>query len=810
MSTNEPQLTQLVRGLLPSGAELVMINKPAELTAVYAADLNGDQVPEVTAVYRLNGELYLLVLQYRDGIWEVAENEKGPGYGVTLLTAAPIMKPGKNNLIVGWQIGSIWSKLSVYTYTQDGLIDIAPPDMSYSYIRVMDMPSPAGRDGITEIALWIHDTGNAYRVEVLRWKNGRFVPAPDVYQYYFPTVVRYYEQMTQQHSDYSFYWYYLADAQYRAGMPQEALASVDKALSFEHPYPSRERLLELERNIRQMLDIIGMPRVVGLFPASLKTTEGMKWGYINNRGKMEIRSLYDDARDFQENGLAIVGVNGKYGIIDISTNYVVQPVYNMISPFSERRAIVIDGQGFKLIDETGTVLTKRAYPFIANMQDGRSVFNVTNVGNGGTSRYGYLNSQGNEVISAQYEEANDFENGRAVVKIKDNEYALIGRDGRKLATYPYTYVGPHGDGLLAFKREAAGKYGYDGRAVVNTAEDYKSNYGVINKQGMFVVKPEYNDIRDLGDERLALGRAVDPEQPFLGSKYAIADWKGTVLSEFVYQDVSNFQDDLASVSDTKQTYFIDRSGKPAPGFPRFSGSGTLTLVQKDLIKAFIDQRLSYVNRDGVVIWQQNTVIPLKSPFLVKEEKYKPNPDYLVYYPQVEGMTDKAAQQMVNSKLKEMSQVKPIPGKLDYSYSGDFEVAFYKQNLLELELNGYHYPFGAAHGMPTKTYAIINLVNGHMYTLKDLFKPGSDYVKELSSIVGKQIKEDPQYSYVFPGSYTGIRPDQPFFVTENAIHLYFSPYEIAPYAAGFPTFTIPFVEIRDIINTDGEFWKSFKV
>ncbi|WP_347272215.1 WG repeat-containing protein [Paenibacillus sp. N3/727] len=690
------------------------------------------------------------------------------------------------------------------------------------------MPSPAGKDGIAEIALWIHDTGDAYRVEVLRWKNGIFVPAPDVYRYYFPTVVRYYEQMTQQHPDYSFYWYYLADAQYRAGMPQEALASVHKALSFDQPYPSRERLLELERNIRQMLEIIGMPRVVGLFPASVKTTEGVKWGYINNRGKMEIRPLYDDARDFQESGLAIVGLNGKYGIIDISTNYVVQPVYEMISPFSERRAIVIDGQGFKLIDETGTVLTKQAYPFISNMQDGRSVFYVTNGGNGGTSRYGYLDSQGNEIISAQYEEANDFENGRAVVKIKDNEYALIGRDGRKLATYPYTYVGPHGDGLLAFKREAAGKYGYidehgtvvipptytsafpfhDGRAVVNAAEDYKSNYGVINKQGMFVVKPEYNDIRDLGDERLALGRAVDPEQPFLGSKYAIADWKGTVLSEFLYQDVSNFQDDLASVSDTKQTYFIDRSGKPAPGFPRFTGTGSLTLVQKDLIKAFIDQRLSYINRDGVVIWGQNTVIPLKSPYLVKEEKYKPNPDYLVYNPQVEGMTDKAAQQMVNSKLKEMSQVKPIPGKLDYSYSGDFEVAFYKQKLLELELNGYHYPSGAAHGMPTKTYAIINLVNGHMYTLKDLFKPGSDYVKELSSIVGKQIKEDPQYSYVFPGSYTGIRPDHPFFVTENAIHLYFSPYEIAPYAAGFPTFTVPFEQIRGIVNTDGEFWKSF--
>ncbi|MBW7459323.1 DUF3298 and DUF4163 domain-containing protein, partial [Paenibacillus sepulcri] len=300
------------------------------------------------------------------------------------------------------------------------------------------------------------------------------------------------------------------------------------------------------------------------------------------------------------------------------------------------------------------------------------------------------------------------------------------------------------------------------------------------------------------------------EQPFVGSVFAIADWNGQRLSDFQYNDVSNFKDGLASVYDAKQTYFIDRSGKPAPGYPRVEGSGTLTLEENGLIKAFVDQRLSYLTRAGRVVWQQNKVIPLQPPYLVKEEKYKPNADYLVYYPQVEGMENQAAQRTVNARLKEMSQVKPVPAskKLDYSYSGDFEVAFYKQKLLELVLNGYNFPFGAAHGMPTKTYAILNLTNGRMYALKDLFKPGSDYVKVLSDIVGKQIREDPQYSYVFPGSYTGIRPDQPFYVTDDALHLYFEPYEIAPYVAGFPTFTIPFAQIRDIIDTEGEFWKSF--
>src|SRR5690606_30976791 len=110
------------------------------------------------------------------------------------------------------------------------------------------------------------------------------------------------------------------------------------------------------------------------------------------------------------------------------------------------------------------------------------------------------------------------------------------------------------------------------------------------------------------------------------------------------------------------------------------------------------------------------------------------------------------------------------------------VAFYRNQLLVIELNGYHYPLGAAHGMPSMVYAHINLKTGQFYVLADLFKPQSDYVKMLSRIIGLQIKNDPQYSYVFPDSYKGIKPNQPFFVTEEALHIYFEPYEIGPYAA----------------------------
>ncbi|RXZ77839.1 DUF3298 domain-containing protein [Paenibacillaceae bacterium] len=826
---NDAQIVQLVKGYIPAGAELVAVaSGPFTRPAVWAADLDGDGTLDVAGVYRLEDKLYLQVLLHRSEGWSPVPAVQGPGYQVSFLTAAPITVPYQTNLVVGWQTGAIWSKLSIYEWTPEGLRDVAPDDLVYSYIEIMDLPSgKKGADGQAEIVLWKHDTGEAYRVEIVRWQGGKLVPAPDTYHAYFPKVVLYYEQLVRKNPDYAFYWYYLADAQLKSDMLEEALQSARQALSLDAPYPSKETLQQLIEEIESGLKQGRTARAIERFPASVKTTSGTNWGYIDEQGIMKIAPQFDYAFDFQPNGLAIVETGNFNGVINTAGQFVVPPRFQSISPYSEGRAIAIDNDGFHMIDEAGRTVTKRTYGYLSSLNNNRAVFSLSQGSE--NDRYGYVDREGNEVIAAQFLDATDFQNNRAVVKIKDREYGLITPDGTIQMRFPYASVGPLGDGLLAFQREPNGKYGYvnehnqvviepaytvalpfqEGRAIVNTAEDYHSSYGLIDKQGREIIKPIYNEIRSLGEGRLAVGKAVDTERPYLGSRFAIADLNGQLLTDFRYADVGDFKQGLASVNDHEQTFFIDTSGMPAPGYPHVIGSGTLALYN-GLIQANVDQRLSYLDRFGRVVWRQNTVIPLREPYRVVEEKYKPNRDYLVYYPRVEGMRDAEAERKVNDELKKLSLVKPIPEntKLDYSYTGDFSVTFFQKDLLVLELNGYNYPFGAAHGMPTKIYTHINLTDGTMYTLQDLFKPGSNYVAELSAIVGRQIKDDPQYNYVFPDTYKGIRKDQPFFVTEQALHLYFDPYDIAPYVAGFPTFTIPFAEIMNLIAVDGAFWRSF--
>ncbi|HJV17402.1 MAG TPA: WG repeat-containing protein [Bacillales bacterium] len=568
-------------------------------------------------------------------------------------------------------------------------------------------------------------------------------------------------------------------------------------------------------------------RGVYLFPVALKEVGGNKWGYMNAKGKIILSPIYDHGGDFQDNGLAIVRLLDLSGVIDEKGYFIVKPKYETINPFSEGRATVITSEGFKVIDESGKEITSRTYSFIGDYKEGRAL--IVDTDTHGQYLYGYLNRRGKEVFPLSYLMASNFYDGKAVVKNIDGAYSLIGLAGKVYNTYSYAFVGNYGDGLLAFQKEANGKYGYlneqgemviepqfsdaqsftDGRAIVQVTKEDKEFYGLIDRKGYFIVKPYYQMMIHLGEGRIAVGKAIVANKPYMGSVYAIADMDGHILTGFLFQQITKFEGGIASAYNDHSTFFIDRNGKKIESLPILPGSGEMHF-DKTLVKAEVDFRLHYFSKKGELVWQQNQVIPLNDQFSIKENKYKPNKDYLVYFPQIMGMEEEEIQSKVNQTLKNFSAVKFVPTQkqLDSNYTGNFEVTFFRKNLLVIEKAAYNYPFGATHGMPIKKYAHIDLKTGVFYPLKDLFKQGSPYIKTISDMILEQIKNDEKYNYVFFDRYTGIRSDQPFFITEDTLNIYFNPYEIALYAAGFPTFAIPFDEMMDLINLRGEFWRAF--
>jgi len=567
-----------------------------------------------------------------------------------------------------------------------------------------------------------------------------------------------------------------------------------------------------------------------LYPAKESSLGNSKWGYIDRSGKFVIQPVFSEAYRFQKNGLAVVMSGNKAGIIDRTGKFIVNPAYNYIEEYNDGLAVANDDGGSVVLDGRGNVISGK-YPSIGSYNSNRAVYSI-NDGNGEWIS-GYLNEKGQPVIKAEFPQATDFEGDRAVVKLASGNYVLIDPSGNIVKTFDHRYVGPVSEGLMAFRPKDSEKYGYmdingnavispsfayaerfeGSTAVVGVSEDYAvRNLGLIDKRGRFVIEPQFNELLQLGEGMVAVGVPLDPQNIYIGSRFALAGADGRLLTDFVFYGIDPFHKGIASAQDISETFFIDTSGNKLKNLPSVQGIGSLENLN-GLIYADIDRRPYYMDQQGTAVYKPSTEMRLDGGIVVTEGKYNPNRNYLVYYPILENLDSLQTEQAVNEKLREMwthSETESIKQTdvLDYHYEGSYSIGFHRKNLLVLNESGYDYPLGAAHGMPLQEYVHLDTKTGTFYELKDLFKAGSDYTAVLSEIVQKQIEEKADEMGVWIDSYDGIRPDHAFYLTEDGLNLYFYPYEIAPYAAGFPTFTIPFGDIEDLIDKTGDFWLSF--
>ncbi|MFD0670116.1 hypothetical protein [Cohnella sp. GCM10027633] len=216
---SQEQAVSIVRALLPAGAEVEYVEHPARRPAVLVADLDGDGVPELAGAYRMKDVMYAFIAKYGYGQWQAVHSMKGVGFGIANMMAAPIVAPGTCALLIGWQIGAIWAQLDMWQFDRGNYAHLTPYDLFYGKLEVEDMPGSRGQDGQCEIALWVHDTGEAYHIEVLRWNGRRLAADPDAYPYYFGRkVVPYYEKLVRDYPEAQFYADHLAMAKEKASI----------------------------------------------------------------------------------------------------------------------------------------------------------------------------------------------------------------------------------------------------------------------------------------------------------------------------------------------------------------------------------------------------------------------------------------------------------------------------------------------------------------------------------------------------------------------------------------------------------------
>lgn len=118
------------------------------------------------------------------------------------------------------------------------------------------------------------------------------------------------------------------------------------------------------------------------------------------------------------------------------------------------------------------------------------------------------------------------------------------------------------------------------------------------------------------------------------------------------------------------------------------------------------------------------------------------------------------------------------------------VHYQKDDLLSLSVFYYSYTLGA-HGHTLQRAYNFNLLNGEEILLSDILKEKKDYVDIINQEIKRQIELNPQKYFTEWSVFQSISEEQPFYLIEDGIVVYFGLYKIAPYASGIRYFKIPY-------------------
>ncbi|WP_243459183.1 DUF3298 and DUF4163 domain-containing protein [Metabacillus bambusae] len=204
---------------------------------------------------------------------------------------------------------------------------------------------------------------------------------------------------------------------------------------------------------------------------------------------------------------------------------------------------------------------------------------------------------------------------------------------------------------------------------------------------------------------------------------------------------------------------------------------------------------SFMKKDLMTMLQYRLPIPIQT---YDDSAHKLS----IYYPQL-LLVNKAHQQTINqaiyrkvytlfSNINEQGYYQPGITEM----IGNYEVKNNQRGIVSITLSNFANMPTLAHPVTYLDSLTTDVRTGEIYQLKDLFKENSPYRERINKLIDIQIKER---DIPLLNSYTGIRPNQKYYIADKALIIYFDMYEITPGYVGFPMFPIGSYQLQDIIE-----------
>jgi len=244
---------------------------------------------------------------------------------------------------------------------------------------------------------------------------------------------------------------------------------------------------------------------------------------------------------------------------------------NLVAVYGEDGSMVFDSKGKKIIP-------KNRYTYI--FQETEGLIAVANERGSGFSG-GYVDSKtGKEVIPLKYLSTghndvglNSFSEGLVALQNQNNKYGFVNTSGKTVIPFNYDSAESFSEGLAVVSK---GKYGFidkTGKTVVSLNYDYANSFseglatvkkndkwGAINKQGKVVVPLKFEGV--LGDFSNGLASVVkkDNTQGFINTKGELVIPYKYIAD--TYEDLPQFYDGKAHVTDAQgNSYCINTKDK---------------------------------------------------------------------------------------------------------------------------------------------------------------------------------------------------------------------------------------------------------
>ena len=305
---------------------------------------------------------------------------------------------------------------------------------------------------------------------------------------------------------------------------------------------------------------------------------GGKWGFVDKTGMEVISCKYDFLPQEPTNdgsgrvigfcdGMAVIGIGSdsywdcEWGVINKAGEVIVSVgIYGWISSFNDGIARVLFDSKYGLIDTSGNEVVPLKYDWIGSFSEGLA---AVRIGDWEAGKYGFIDKTGKEAVTCRYNYVSPFSEGLATVSFgsyvyEDGEefykgkWGFIDKSGKEIVPMKYDYVCDFSEGFAAVNigaRVWSDEWGLgpsDGK------------WGVVDKTGREVVPCQYDYVESFS-EGLAVIRH--------GGKYGFIDVTGSVVVPCQYTSVHSFSEGLAAVrlgdSDTGKWGFVDTVGREA-------------------------------------------------------------------------------------------------------------------------------------------------------------------------------------------------------------------------------------------------------